>query len=393
MEERRLATLLVHAGARHVEGAVVAPIFQSANFLQAEARTYGEVVYLRLNNSPQQRALADKLAAIEGAEQALPLASGMAAVSTALLSVLSAGDHLLIQRNTYGGTATFVAEDLSRLGITATEVDAASPEGWAAAVRPTTRAFYVEGMSNPLLDVPQLDAVVAFCRERGLVSLIDNTFLSPAGFRPIPFGFDLVIHSATKYLNGHSDLVAGVVAGSAERLGRVAHLAAHLGGSLDPHACFLLDRGLKTLELRIARQTATALQLALFLSDHPAVARVRYPGLATDPNHERARSFFAHFGAMIAVELRTPEAASQLLQRVSIPLHAASLGGVESLVVQPSRSSHLGLTPEARADLGISDALVRVSVGIEDPDDLVADFARALESSWGGPTLGSLETP
>lgn len=379
MDDAQLATLLVHAGSRHIEGAVVSPIFQSANYLQKEdATTYGEVVYLRLSNSPQQRALAEKLAAIEGAEAALPLASGMAAISTALLSVLSAGDHLLLQRNVYGGTATLLHEDLARFGITFTEVDGTRPETWAAAVLPKTRAFYVEGISNPLLDVPALDAVVAFCRENGLVSLIDNTFLSPAGFRPIPFGFDLVVHSATKYLNGHSDLVAGVVAGSRSRIDAVHALSHHLGGSLDPNACFLLDRGMKTLTLRLARQTETALQIAMFLADHPTVARVRYPGLPADPNHLRARTFFDHFGAMVTFEVHTDTQAKRFLSDVRIPLHAASLGGVETLVVQPSRSSHLGMSPTEREALGITDRMIRVSIGIEDPDDLVRDFAQAL---------------
>lgn len=387
MDSDRLATLLVHAGTNHIGGAVVSPIFQSANYLlpsgedlQTAPATYDEVVYLRLSNSPQQLALAEKLARIEGAEQALPLSSGMAAVSTALLSVLSAGDHLLVQQNTYGGTSTFVRRDLARFGITFTEVDAARPDTWEAAARSNTRAFYVEGISNPLLDVPQLDAVVAFCRARGLVSLIDNTFLSPAGFRPIPFGFDLVLHSATKYLNGHSDVVAGVVAGSRERMAPVMALARHLGGSLDPNSCFLLDRGLKTLTLRLARQTENALLVAMFLADHPSVGRVRYPGLPGDPNHGRARTFFEHFGAMVTFETRTEAQAARFLAQVRIPLHAASLGGVESLVVQPSRSSHLGLSAVERESLGISDRLIRVSIGIEDPDDLVEDFARALSA-------------
>lgn len=374
----RLSTLLVHAGHRAIEGAVVPPVFHSANYLNNDASDYGGVVYLRLSNTPQLLALGEKLAAIEGAERALPLASGMAAVSTALLSVLSAGDHLLVQRNVYGGTATFLRDDLARLGVTATEIDAGRSEGWASAVTPQTKAVYVEGISNPLLEVPQLDAVVEFARARGLVSLIDNTFLSPAGFRPIPFGFDLVVHSATKYLNGHSDLVAGVVAGSAARIERVAHVAHHLGGSLDPHAAFLLDRGLKTLELRLLRQTDTAMRLAMFLSEHPSVARVRYPGLPGDPGHARAREFFDHFGAMITFDTHTEAAASALLERVRIPLHAASLGGVETLVVRPSRSSHLGLAPSEREALGITDRMIRLSVGIEDPDDLVDDFARAL---------------
>ncbi len=374
----RLSTMLVHAGRRSIEGAVVPPVFHSANYLNNDAGDYGGVTYLRLSNTPQLVALGEKLAAIEGAERALPLASGMAAVSTALLSVLSAGDHLLVQRNVYGGTATFLRDDLARLGVTATEIDATDPAGWAAAVTPRTRAVYVEAVSNPLLEVPELDAVVAFARERGLVSLIDNTFQSPVGFRPVPFGFDLVVHSATKYLNGHSDLVAGVVAGSAARLERVAHVSHHLGGSLDPHAAFLLDRGLKTLELRLARQTATAARLATFLAGHPAVARVRWPGLPGDPGHERARRFYRHFGAMITFDVRTDAAADALLGRLRLALHAASLGGVETLVVRPSRSSHLGLSPGERELLGITDRMIRLSVGIEDAEDLVEDFGQAL---------------
>jgi cystathionine gamma-synthase/cystathionine gamma-lyase/cystathionine beta-lyase len=378
MPERRLSTLLVHAGTPHISGAVVTPVFQSANFLQEDVATYGAVRYLRLSNSPQQLALAAKLAAIEGAEDALPLASGMAAISTALLSVLSSGDRLLVQQNTYGGTTTLLA-DLHRYGIEVVEVDAAAPDTWREACTSNTRAFYVEAESNPLMDVPELDAVVAFARERGLVSLIDATFQSPVGFRAIPFGFDLVLHSATKVLNGHSDLVAGVVAGSTERVARVRDLQHHLGGHLDAHGCFLLDRGLKTLALRVPRMTDNARRVATFLSGHPSVRRVRYPGLVGDPNHARAATFFRHFGWMLSFELDTPDTAERLLSRVRIALHAASLGSTETLLVRPSRSSHLGLSDGERARLGIDDRLVRMSVGIEDPDDLIDDLTQALD--------------
>lgn len=374
----RLPTLLVHAGVRHVEGAVVPPVFMSANYLMADVGRYGDVRYLRLSNSPQQLALAEKLAAVEGAEAALPLASGMAAISTALLSVLSTGDHLLVQRNTYGGTATFVQHELARLGISSTAIDPVRPETWAGACRDRTRMVWVEAISNPLMEVPALDAVVAFARERGLVSGIDATFASPVGFRPVPFGFDLSVHSATKYLNGHSDLVAGTLAGSRERVAAATAVSHHLGGSLDPHACFLLDRGLKTLALRVPRQAETAGRIASFLAEHPAVERVRYPGLRSDPGHERARRFFAHPGGMLAFSLRDDAAAERFLARVTLPIHAASLGGVETLVVRPSRSSHLGMDPAEREALGITDRLIRVSVGIEDPDDLLEDFASAL---------------
>lgn len=372
----RLATTLVHAGARRVDGAVVTPVFRSANYLQEESAAYEGVRYQRLSNGPQHVALHEKLAAIEGAEAALSCASGMAAISTALLSLLSAGDHLLVQSNLYGGTATLL-RDLARWGIGHDVVDAARPETWAAALRPTTRVFYVESVSNPLLDVPDLPAVVSFCERHGLVSAIDNTFLSPVQLRPVALGYDLVLHSATKYLAGHSDLVAGVIAGRAELVDLARRQQAHLGGSLDPDAAFLLDRGLKTLHLRVPFQAASALRLATALSAHPAVARVRYPGLPGDPNHHRAR-LFRGCGGMVTLELDSPARAEALLARTRLATHAASLGGVETLVVRPTRSSHLGLSEAERAALGLSDAMVRVSVGVEDPEDLIEDFTAAL---------------
>lgn len=378
--DHRLGTQVVHAGATHTEGAVVQPVFQTANFLQSGATTYGALRYMRLSNSPQHQALHRKLAAIEQAEAALTFTSGMAAVSTALLSVLKAGDHLLIQHNVYGGTETFL-HDLAGLGIETTRIDGARPETWE--VRPNTRAIYVEAMSNPLLQVPELQAVVDLARSRGLVSIIDNTFQSPVGFRPVPFGFDLVVHSATKYLNGHSDIVAGVVAGSTERMASVAHLQHHLGSSLDAHACFLLDRGLKTLALRVPRQAATAVELARVLREHPAVAHVRHPGLPEDPSHARAARWFDHFGAMITFEATSEHVAETFVAETRLALNAASLGGVESLVVRPARSSHIGMPEAARMALGITDRLVRLSIGVEDPDDLRADFVRALDAALG----------
>ncbi len=378
MSARQLATHLIHAGADHSSGAVVPPIHPSANYLQTGAASYGDVRYLRLSNSPQQTALGRKLAVIEGAEDALAFASGMAAISTALLSVLSSGDHVLVQRNVYGGTATLLQSDLTKLGIAHTSVDATRPDTWAAAVRPTTRAMYVESVSNPLLEIAELEAVTAFCSQRDLVSLIDNTFLSPVGLRPLSLGFDLVLHSATKYLNGHSDLVAGVVAGSSGRVDAVRHLQNHLGGCLDPHSTYLLDRGLKTLHLRVPYQAATAARLAEMLHAHPEVAQVRYPGLSDHPGHATATRLFSTFGAMVTFETLTDAAAEAFIQRVRIPLNAASLGGLESLVVRPSRSSHLGLEPAERHALGITDRLIRVSVGAEDADDLLDDFRTAL---------------
>lgn len=376
----KLETNVIHAGAPrpHIAGAVVSPIFQSANFLMADEGAYDEVRYLRLSNSPSHLTLQARLAAIESAEAGLVTASGMAAITSSILAFTGQGDHLLCQTTLYGGTQSFLDEDAPRLGISHTPIDLRRPETWEEALGRNTRMMYVESISNPLMEVGDLEAVVAFCRERGLISLIDSTFATPVNFRPHEIGFDLVVHSATKYLNGHSDLVAGAVTGTGEHVGRVRHWTLHAGGSADPHACFLLERGLKTLVLRVTRQNENAGKLAEFLAAHARVRRVNYPGLADDPGHSYAARLFDGFGGMLSFYAADAAAAERFLDRVRIPAHAASLGGPETLVVRPSRSSHLGLPEEERRRLGITDDLVRVSVGIESIDELIADFEQAL---------------
>jgi cystathionine beta-lyase/cystathionine gamma-synthase len=378
----RLETLLVHAGEPQprIAGAVAMPVFQSSTFVEQGDRGYHDIAYARLSNTPNHLALHAKLAALEGAEAAVATSSGMSAISTALLSVLGAGDHLLAQDTLYGGTHDLLTRDLPRLGIEVTFVDPQAPRSWDSQVKRNTRAVYFETLTNPLLQVADLEAAGAFARGRGLVALIDNTFATPVAFRPLEHGFDLVLHSATKYLNGHSDLIAGAVMGSAARIEAVKHKLDHLGGSLDPHACFLLHRGLKTLALRFRQQSETALRIARFLSDQPAVARVNHPGLPSHAQHERARRLFpAGMGGMLSFELRGGrDAAQALLRRVRIPLHAPSLGGPETLLTLPAATSHSGLTPEARRALGISDGLVRMSVGLEAADDLLEDLSQAL---------------
>ena len=378
-----LETNVLHAGRPDppIEGAVVHPIFQSANFIMGDEATYGDVRYIRLNNTPSHRTLHLRLARIENAEAALVAGSGMAAITSSLLAFVGTGEHILAHDSLYGGTHGFLQKDAAKLGIAHTLVDCTVASGWEAALRPETRVFYVEGITNPKMQVPDLEAVVAFARAHKLVSIIDNTIASPANFRPLDLGFDVVVHSATKYLNGHSDLVAGVVAGSRQRVETVKHVLDHLGGTLDPHACFLLERGMKTLALRVERQNANALQLAQFLAQHPSVRQVNYPGLETHPQHARARKLFRGFGGMLSFYARSAAVADSFLKRVRVPLHAASLGGVESLVVRPSRSSHLGLAAEERARMGITDDLVRVSVGIEAVTDLVTDFDRSLRDA------------
>jgi cystathionine beta-lyase/cystathionine gamma-synthase len=274
-----LPTQLIHAGepSPRIQGAVSMPIFQSANFENENVEKYSDIVYARLNNTPNHTALHAKLAAIEGAEAALVTGSGMAAISSALFAVLKAGDHLLVQKTIYGGTHALITEDLKRFGIEFDFIDPAEPSAWSASVKANTRAIYVESISNPLMEVPELQAVTEFARSKGLVSMIDNTFATPVNFKPSQLGFDLSLHSATKYLNGHSDVIAGAVIGKRELVHKVNHTATHLGGMLDPHACFLLHRGLKTLFVRVQYQNTSALKIARFLSEQSSVVKVNYP--------------------------------------------------------------------------------------------------------------------
>jgi cystathionine beta-lyase/cystathionine gamma-synthase len=378
---RHIETKLIHAGepSPRIDGAVSMPIFQTAMFESAGEKSYHEIRYLRLNNTPNHVALHAKLAALENAEAALVTASGMAAISTALLTLLASGDHLLAQNCLYGGTHDLVTKDLCAYGITHDFFDASQPDTWASKLRPTTKLLYVETIANPLLDVPDLEAVVKFAKAHGLVTLIDNTFASPVNFRPAELGFDLSLHSGTKYLNGHSDLVAGALIGRADLVQRVTHRLNHLGGTLDPHACFLLHRGLKTLALRVHYQNQSALTIAEFLEGHSSVRKVNYPGLASHPQHHIASSLLDGFGGMMSFEVDGGvEAAKRFMGKTRLPVIAPSLGGVETLLTRPAETSHSGLTPEERERVGISDGLIRVSVGIEHTDDLIEDFRQAL---------------
>jgi cystathionine beta-lyase/cystathionine gamma-synthase len=378
----RIETRVIHAGEPEpkIGGAVAIPIFQSSTFETVDGTGYHDQRYIRLNNTPNHIALHQKLAALENAEAALVAGSGMAAISTALLTVLGSGDHFLAQSCLYGGTHDLLTKDFPRLGITFDFIDADRPQTWNDKLRPNTKAIYVESMSNPLLEVADLKAIAGFARANGLVSMIDNTFASPINFRPCELGFDLSLHSCTKYLNGHSDIVAGAVIGRAELIREVTHKLNHLGGTLDPHACFLLHRGMKTLAVRVRYQNESALRIARFLEDHPAVMKVNYPGLESHPRHQRARELFEGFGGVLSFELKQGlDAAERLISALRLPLNAPSLGGVESLVTRPARTSHSGMPPDERARAGIGDGLVRLSVGLEATEDLIEDIGSALE--------------
>jgi cystathionine beta-lyase/cystathionine gamma-synthase len=380
-ETRRLETRIIHAGEPQprILGAVAMPIFQSAMYEYAGETDYHDLKYIRLNNTPNHTVLHAKLASLENAEAALVTASGMAAISTTLLTLLGTGDHLLAQSCLYGGTHDFLTRDFPALGISHDFIDADAPETWEAKLRPETKAIYVETLTNPTLELADLEAVAAFAREKGLVSIIDNTFATPVNFRPIEHGFDLSIHSCTKYMNGHSDIVAGAIMGRRELVERVKHKLDHLGGSLDPHAAYLLHRGVKTLWVRVRHQNESALAIAKFLASRPEIARVNYPGLPTHPRHERAQRLFAGFGGMLSFELHGgADAAKRFMAATTLPIKAPSLGGVETLLTQPALTSHAGLSREDRRRLGITDGLVRMSVGLEATEDIVGDFTAAL---------------
>ena len=379
-EKRCIETDLVHSGEEEkIEGSVVLPVFQSATYLSAGETEYEEIRYLRLNNSPNHRVLHAKLAAVCGGEAAIVTSSGMAAIAATLMGLLKAGDRLLAQSCLYGGTHSLFTGDLPDFGLQVDFIDGNRPDTWEKAATAETRAIYVETMTNPLLEVADLEAVTAFARERGLTSIIDNTFGTPVNYRPLQWGFDVEIHSATKYLNGHSDIVAGCVVADRERIARIGRRLGHFGATLDPHACFLLHRGMKTMALRVRHQNASAAALAGMLERCEAVSRVNYPGLASHPRHERASRLFSGCGGVLSFELRGGQAAAErLLERLQIPASAPSLGGVETLITRPATSSHAGLSEAERQGLGIGSGLVRVAVGIESAADLIDDFEQGL---------------
>ena len=377
----KIETRLIHAGEPEprIEGALSLPIFQSSTYEYAGEGSYHDLRYLRLNNTPNHVALHQKLAALCGGEAALVTASGMAAISTTLLSLLTPGDHFLAQDTLYGGTHSLITQDLKGMGITVDFIDGDNPNSWELFLRPETKLIYVETITNPLIQVADLNEVIKFAQTHNLISIIDNTFASPINYRPLEQGFDLSIHSGTKYLNGHSDIVAGALIGQANLVEKITHKLNHLGGTLDPHACFLLHRGMKTLAVRVRYQNENALKTAQFLESHPAVARVNYPGLESHPNHQRAANLFDGYGGMLSFELKGDvQQTERFMTSLELPIIAVSLGGVETLITRPVTTSHLGMNPAERRAMGISDNLIRLSVGLEATEDLIQDFEQAL---------------
>lgn len=358
---------------------VSTPIYQSSTFINPVGSTE-EVLYTRYGNNPNQTVLADKIAALENAEAGIFVASGMGATALAHLAVLRPGDHLLSSEWIYGGTRRLFSEEFGKLGIEVSFVDPSEARNWRRACRSTTRAFFLETPTNPNMRLVDLEPIAKLTDERGLALVVDSTFASPINFRPLEHGADVVIHSATKYLNGHSDVIGGAVAGTAAVVEEVRRLMQVWGQALDPHAAWLIERGLKTLALRMERHNANGMAFAQWASLHPAIRDVHYPGLPMHPDRELACRVQYGFGGMVGLVLRGgPAAADQTLRKLRLAAHAPSLGGVETLVSEPRFTSHAGLSPAERAALGIPDGFVRVSLGIEDVEDIIADFASALE--------------
>ncbi|HYK82856.1 MAG TPA: PLP-dependent aspartate aminotransferase family protein [Gemmatimonadales bacterium] len=357
---------------------IVAPLYQSATFTNPIGSAE-EVLYTRYGNNPNQVAIARRLALLEGAEAAIFVASGMGATALAHLAVLRPGDHLLASGWIYGGVHRLFAQEFGRFGIDVSFVSPLESRTWKRALKKNTRAIFVETPTNPLIRVVDLEPIATLCKTEGLALLVDSTFATPINFRPLEHGADVVIHSATKYLNGHSDVIAGAVAGTESVIEEVRKLMQVWGQALDPMAAWLIERGLKTLAIRVERQNRTALAVAEWCSQQAQFAAVHYPGLAAHPEHADAKRMLNGFGGMLGVELRGgTRAAERFLRGLTIAAHAPSLGGVETLVSEPRLTSHAALTPEERVRVGIPDGFVRVSIGLEDADDLVADFAQAL---------------
>ncbi len=381
------ATIAIHQGDErfHVGVPVGTTVARTANFTfesTEEMKRWAEgkssaYIYTRYGNRTLTVA-EEKLAALEGAEAAIVTASGMAAISSALLAVLKAGDEVISTRQTYGGTYRLMRDNFPRFGIVVRHVET-DLAGIQQLVNPRTKALYIETPTNPTLRLVDLQKAVAFAKEWGLISLIDNTFASPVLQKPIQLGFNIVLHSATKYLSGHSDLIAGAAAGSRAIINEVRHNIINLGGSMDPEAAYLLIRGMKTLGVRMERQCENAMKIAKYLAKHPKVAKVHYPGLTSHPDHKLARRQMKGFGAMLAFDLKGGlSAARRFCDRVRVFLLAASLGAVESLVVLPIYTSHYNMSEAELRAAGVGAGTVRVSVGLEDPEDLIEDLRQAL---------------
>ena len=381
MSKKKLGvnTICTHVGEikdEQFKGAV-SPIYLSSSyeFLDVDVKRYP-----RYFNTPNQDYLSKKIAALEGTEGALIFGSGMAAISHMFLAFLQKGDHLVVQNTLYGGTVNFIKEEFPKYGIEYTFTNGYKEEDFEAAIQKNTKLIHIETPSNPLLTITDIKAVAGLAKSKGILTSIDNTFASPINQRPIDLGIDMVMHSATKYFGGHSDICAGAVASSAEHIERIWNVSKNLGGSLSDMTVWLLERSMKTLGLRVKAQTKNALKLAKWLNKHEKVSKVYYPGLKSHPEYELAKSQMNGFGAMLSFELNDDLDAYKFQKALQLIKSSMSLAGVESTVISPHLTSHALLTPEEREAIGISDQLIRFSVGIESVKDLKFDIYQAINT-------------
>ncbi len=375
-----LSTTAIHGGeTRPTPGmGVSAPLVQSVNYAQEPGTS--ELLYTRYGNTPNATRVQKRLALLEGAEAALVLASGMGATACAMLALLRPGDHLISSSWIYGGTRKLFTEELVGMGIEVSFVNPLEPRAWRKGLKKNTRVIFLESPVNPTCRVLELTSLQSLAHAQGIALVVDSTMASPVNFRPIEHGVDVVIHSATKYLNGHHDILAGVVCGNEPLIDEVRRKMMVWGQAPDPFACWLLERGLKTLDVRVKRQNENAMQIAEWCSRRREIAKVHYPGLPSHPDHEIAKGLLDGFGGMLAIELTGGgPAALKFVKKLQIFTYAASLGGVDSLVIEPRYSSHAHLTPEERQRIGIPDGFLRMSVGIENAEDLIADIEQALQ--------------
>ena len=383
--DKRFATRSVHSGTKHIEGAVNTPIFQSSTYYLSDERYAGwaagaqhTLIYSRLS-SVNSEACVEKICALEGAEDGELFASGMAAISTVMLGLLSNGDHVVASADVYGGTYGLMTEELPRFGINVTMADMQDPSFYEAAIQENTKMLYIETLSNPVLKVCDVEAMAAIAKKHGLLLIIDNTFTSPWGCQPIAMGCDLVIHSTTKYLGGHSDIVGGAVVGRKDLIAHLFPKKVHFGGAPDPHACYLLERGMRTLSARMPIHCASASEIAKRLEAHPLIEKTIHPSLSSHPDYDVGQRIMPKGTGMLAFVVKGgDDAALRFMRNLKLIFEATSLGGVESLIECPFNSSHMFIPEPVRTAAGVVPGFVRVSIGIEDVEDLWQDIEQAL---------------
>tara|TARA_B100001996_G_scaffold33616_1_gene25217 strand:+ start:1597 stop:2766 length:1170 start_codon:yes stop_codon:yes gene_type:complete len=384
-DKRKFSTNAVHAGTQHIEGAVNTPIFQSSTYYLTDERYAGwaagaqhTLLYSRLS-SVNSAAVVEKICALEGAEDGELFASGMAAISTTLMGLLSQGDHIVASSDVYGGTYGLMTEELPRFGISTTMADMQDPSSYEAAIQENTKMLYIETITNPVLKICDIEKMAEIAKRHELLLVIDNTFASPWGCRPLEMGADLVIHSTTKYLGGHSDIIGGAVVGSKELIAEMFIKKVHFGGSPDPHNCYLLERGIRTLAVRMPMHCSNAAEIAKRLEAHPMVDQTIHPSLASHPDFELAKRIIPDGTGMIAFIVKGgDEAALKFMRGLNMIFEATSLGGVESLVECPFNSSHMFIPEDVRVAAGLGPGFVRMSIGIEDVEDLWNDISSGL---------------